>query len=225
MKIFTFAMLCATALLFTSCSKDDATVTPPNSTTAVSEYWMPTAAGSRIILEEVSVTKMGSVTMDSSVRSTTMTMMPGTKTTLDGKSALIIQNIGSSKSVLDTSYSYLVLTAESMVMYDDSLKAEDATVQLKAPLTVGNNWLLRSMDTVRCTIQSVTETVVTPAGTFQNCIRVRALPPFGEDVTATSDFYFAKGVGVVKYEVLATGDVGGFTYTMRVLSTLKSKSF
>ena len=82
MKIFTFAMLCATALLFTSCSKDDATVTPPNSTTAVSEYWMPTAAGSRIILEEVSVTRMGSVTMDSSVRSTTMTMMPGTKTCL-----------------------------------------------------------------------------------------------------------------------------------------------
>jgi hypothetical protein len=225
MKQITFAMLCATALLFTSCSKDDSPATPPNTSTSASDYWMPTAAGSRLVFETVDVSKVGTVTMDSSVGSLTFTMLPGTKTMKDGKTAFIVQTISTSKTITDTALGYLVLSAASIVMYDDSLTAERAITQLKAPLTVGNSWLPAASDTTHFTIASISETVSTPAGTFQNCIRVHTVGPYSGDIPMTEDIYFAKGIGLVKFAWVVTTTIASDTYTMTSTTTLKSKNF
>ena len=226
MKLVMYTSICVFAIFTASCSKDDSPASPPVASMYASDYWMPTAAGTRLLLEETSVSTTGGITTDSSVETSEFRMMPGTKTTRDGKSAFILQNVNTSGSNRDTSFSYLVLSTASMMAYDDSLYAKDATTYLKAPITIGNTWLTKESDTLHSSITSVTETVVTPAGTFSNCIRVSnvvANPFVG--VPMTQDFYLARGVGLVRMSLQATASIGGTTVTYRSNSLLKSKSF
>lgn len=47
----------------------------------------------------------------------------------------------------------------------------------------------------RVEIVSTTETVKTPAGTFQNCLHLRETTPLERDV---SHKYYASGIGIIK---------------------------
>lgn len=67
-------------------------------------------------------------------------------------------------------------------------------VLIKAPLKVGTKWI---SDGWLHEIVSVREQVVTPAGVFSDCLKIRAVSPDG---TTSVDRYHKKGVGVVRTE-------------------------
>jgi len=76
---------------------------------------------------------------------------------------------------------------------------------LCAPLAVGTSWksVLSVSSTEKYEITAVGETVVTPAGTFRDCLRVRALnhAPGGTDLV--NEITYAPGVGPVRIETFA----------------------
>ena len=72
-------------------------------------------------------------------------------------------------------------------------------VILRIPFEPGNTW--KSSDTVVYEIISVTETVVTPAGTWSNCIKVMSQYP-----DSVIYRYYCSGIGMVKSEFVS-GDI------------------
>ncbi len=81
------------------------------------------------------------------------------------------------------------------------IKSTESTIILKAPLKVGTKW--GPSDQAR-EIISVTETVDTPIGQFQDCIAVKVTFPHSTIIE-----YFKKSVGMVKREF----ESEGFTVT------------
>jgi hypothetical protein len=79
---------------------------------------------------------------------------------------------------------------------------------LCAPLEVGNRWTstVSVASTERYEIAAVGETVVTPAGTFAGCVRVRAhnRAPGGADHVL--EMTYAPGIGPVRIETFAVVD-------------------
>jgi len=91
-------------------------------------------------------------------------------------------------------YMYIRHDEDGMVEW---LSDGEPVYRLKDPLIEGHNWLDPNSAEHRFTIESTTDAVVVPAGSFDNCIRLREHegrgdPPF--DVVA----WFAQGVGIVK---------------------------
>lgn len=81
----------------------------------------------------------------------------------------------------------------------------DNTVIIKAPIKKGTKW--KTKDGER-EIQSITDTVDTPAGKFTNCLKIAIKTP-----DSTVYEYYHSGTGLVKREYVAKD--------MRVSSTLK----
>jgi hypothetical protein len=223
MKHLSSALLLALALIASSCSKNDNnTVSPPASAVA-SDYWMPTSAGTRTILEGSSVASRDGVVVDSSGQQTTMIMLGIKKPTLDNKSAYVLHTIDNSGTSSDTTESYIVLSATSIMSYDSSLAASAASTWLQTPLTVGNSWLFRPSDTTHYRITSVTETVVTPGGTFTNCVHItQTSSDLASGAVITADVYIAKGVGLVRTHMHGTftllGSVIGYNSDVKLVS-------
>jgi hypothetical protein len=74
-----------------------------------------------------------------------------------------------------------------------------------APLDVGASWssVVSVTSTEHYRIAAVGETVTTPAGTFEGCLRVRASNRAGEDVENVLEIAYAPGVGPVRIETFA----------------------
>ena len=225
MKQLSSALLLLLALVASSCSKDDNTVSPPAAAVA-SDYWMPTTAGAKSMFEGSSVLSRPGSTVDSTAEAMTMVMLGIKKPTLDGKSAYVVHTYNATTTGTDTTESYMALSATAITMYDSSLAAGTASTMLQTPLTVGNSWLYQPSDTVHYRIVSTSETVVTPAGTFTNCLQIRhsATDPTTGG-TGTQDYYVARGVGLVRVQVLATFTFLGTTATYRTDMKLVSKTF
>jgi len=230
MRGLLYAALCSVLLFTAACNKDDSPSTP-NASTATTDYWLPAAVGSRSLLEGSVVSKMGGLTVDSTWETLQFTMLSGTKTTLDGKTASTLQVLSTSDGSMDTTMNYIVATAASIMLYEENLDLNDASTLLKAPLTVGNSWKSKSpnassTDSTVFTIASVTETVATPAGTYQNCVQVRALFQHGiGDIPMTQDMYYAKGIGIVRITFEGSGTIEGVSASYKSDLKLKSKSF
>ncbi len=73
------------------------------------------------------------------------------------------------------------------------------------PFEVGNAWasVVSVSSTERYEIAAVGETVTVPAGTFENCIRVRARNRAGPGAEHVLETTYAPGVGVVRLETFA----------------------
>ncbi len=228
MKALLCTSLCAVILFSAACSDDDSTT--PTASTSASDYWLPAAAGSRTVFDQTDVSTVNGVRTDSTVGTVQFTMLAGTKTTSDSKTASTLQVLTTSDTGVDTTVNYLVASAAAIIIYEEDLLAENATTILKAPLTVGSSWISHNstaaVDSVQFTIASVTETVATPAGTFQNCIHARAAYQHSLlDMQMTQDIYFAKGVGLVLLLIEGSGTVAGITASYKSETRLKSKSF
>ena len=220
-------LLILLAIVASSCSKDNTNPVTPPAAAAASDYWMPSGSGTRIVLQGDVITSRDGVVLDSSRQTTTMTMIGTKKTTLDGKSASAFQTISvSTGGKPDTTESYAVLSATAITMYDSSLAAFTASTILLFPLSVGNTWLYQPSDTVHYSLASISETVVTPGGTFSNCLRLRHLavdPATG--ATTDENFYMARGVGLVRLSMHGSYTLLGSTVTYNMDMKLLSKNF
>ncbi|HET9554716.1 MAG TPA: hypothetical protein VFP50_17245 [Anaeromyxobacteraceae bacterium] len=76
---------------------------------------------------------------------------------------------------------------------------------LCAPFTAGASWksVVSVSSTEKYEIAAVGETVVTPAGTFQGCVRVRALNRAAPGADLVNEISYAPGVGPVRIETFA----------------------
>lgn len=76
---------------------------------------------------------------------------------------------------------------------------------LCAPLAVGTSWksVLSVSSTERYEITAVGEVVSTPAGTFRDCVRVRAVNHAGPGTDLVNEITYAPGVGPVRIETFA----------------------
>jgi hypothetical protein len=72
------------------------------------------------------------------------------------------------------------------------------------PIEPGASWtsVVSSSVTERYRVAAVGETVTVPAGTFQNCVRVRS-QAFAAGVEQVAELTYAPGVGLVKLETFA----------------------
>ncbi len=76
---------------------------------------------------------------------------------------------------------------------------------LCAPLATGTSWasVVSVSSTERYEIAAVGETVVTPAGTFTGCVRVRGLNRAAPGTDLVNEISYAPGVGPVRIETYA----------------------
>ena len=79
---------------------------------------------------------------------------------------------------------------------------------LCAPLAVGNRWssVVAAGSTERYEIAAVGESVTTPAGRFDGCVRVRAHNRASAGVDHVLEISYAPGVGPVRIETFAVVD-------------------
>jgi len=76
---------------------------------------------------------------------------------------------------------------------------------LCGPVAAGTSWtsVVSVSSTERYEIAAVGETVVTPAGTFTGCVRVRALNRAAPGTDLVNEISYAPGVGPVRIETFA----------------------
>jgi hypothetical protein len=76
---------------------------------------------------------------------------------------------------------------------------------LCAPLVVGTSWksVLSVSSTEKYEITAVGETVTTPAGSFRDCVRVRAVNHAAAGTDLVNEITYAPGVGPVRIETFA----------------------
>ncbi len=76
---------------------------------------------------------------------------------------------------------------------------------LCGPLVVGTSWksVLSVSSTEKYEIAAVGESVVTPAGTFDGCVRVRAVNHAAPGTDLVNEITYAPGVGPVRIETFA----------------------
>jgi len=108
-----------------------------------------------------------------------------------------------SEAGVPPSYMYLRHTEDGLFQWQ--WEAEPIP-RLIEPLMQGHSWLDPNSAEHRFTIERTDETVVVPAGAYDNCIRLREYegrgdPPF--DVLV----WFAEGVGIVKDQVWVDGEM------------------
>jgi hypothetical protein len=79
---------------------------------------------------------------------------------------------------------------------------------LCGPIVVGTRWssVLSPTSTESYEIVAVGERVVTPAGPFEGCVRVRAITRAAADTELINEISYAPGVGPVRIEVIAVGN-------------------
>lgn len=79
---------------------------------------------------------------------------------------------------------------------------------LCGPLAVGTRWssVLTPTSTESYEIVAVGERVVTPAGAFDGCVRVRANTRASADTELINEISYAPGVGPVRIEVITVGN-------------------
>jgi hypothetical protein len=79
---------------------------------------------------------------------------------------------------------------------------------LCGPIAVGTRWssVLSPTSTESYEIVAVGERVVTPAGTFEGCVRVRANMRADAGTALINETSYAPGVGPVRIEVVTVGD-------------------
>jgi hypothetical protein len=79
---------------------------------------------------------------------------------------------------------------------------------LCGPIAAGTRWssVLSPASTESYEIVAVGERVVTPAGSFDGCVRVRANTRAAADTELINEISYAPGVGPVRIEVLTVGN-------------------
>jgi hypothetical protein len=75
---------------------------------------------------------------------------------------------------------------------------------LCGPIAVGTRWssVLSPTATENYEIVSIDERVTTPAGSFQACVKVRAITRAAADIELINEITYAPGVGPVRIEVI-----------------------
>jgi hypothetical protein len=92
---------------------------------------------------------------------------------------------------------------------------------LCGPIAVGTRWasVLSPLATERFEIVAVDERVVTPAGRFEGCVRVRARTRADASTELINETSYAPGVGPVRIEVIT---VGGGKAVQQFLAVLRA---
>ena len=83
-----------------------------------------------------------------------------------------------------------------------------ARALLCGPIAVGTTWtsVLSPTSSERYEIVSIDERVVTPAGTFEGCVKVRAVTHAAANTELINEISYAPGVGPVRIEVIAVAN-------------------
>ena len=95
---------------------------------------------------------------------------------------------------------------------------------LCGPIQVGTRWtsVVSPTSTERYEIVAVGERVVTPAGTFEGCVRVRANTRAAADTELLNEISYAPGVGPVRIEVITVGKGTAVTQFRAVLRAYRA---
>ena len=214
-------------MIYASCSKDESNPPdPPPATTKASEYFMPLTTGNFTLLVGPTTTKLDTFPAMVSNDTTRYTVLAGTKTSAGGKSLRAIQTYnGSQSGSANTSVDYFYAGDTELTMFDSTLQETSADTYLKLPVQLNTPWKVSPQDTVLAVITSANETVATAAGTFTNCIKVTIHNSDATGFSATMDWYFAKGVGIVRMKVDAKMPIGSKALQINMDQTLRSKNF
>lgn len=74
-------------------------------------------------------------------------------------------------------------------------RADEPDLWLKVPSKVGDGWQTKWGSDVRWQVISTSETVTVPAGTFENCVRIRGTPA---GLSEGTDHWWAMGIGEIR---------------------------
>jgi len=118
---------------------------------------------------------------------------------------------------------YFVDTERGALRADaDCLHDRDRRL-LCAPIEVGRTWssVVSVSSTERYEIAAVGETVVTPAGRFDRCVRVRATNRAGAGAQIVLETTYAPGVGPVRIETFAVVGAAASPQVRAVLASYR----
>ena len=119
----------------------------------------------------------------------------------DNKYQIMIDNGGTiSANIYVINDESLIRTYSEAEVYDEkNVLDEESNMEdiiIKLPLKVGTKWESQGN---QCEITDIDATVTVPAGTFENCIIIKKIY---KESGASSNFYYCKGVGLVKSEYI-----------------------
>lgn len=187
---------------------------------------MPLVTGNFILLVGPTTSKLDTFPATVFNDTTRYTVLAVTKTSTGGKTLRAIQTYsGSQSGSANTSVDYLYAGDTELTMFDSTLQEANADTYLKLPVQLNTPWRFSSKDTVLAVIKSANETVTTTAGTFTNCIKVTIHNSDATGFSATIDWYFSKGVGIVRMKVDAKVPIGLKSLQITMDQTLQSKNF
>lgn len=112
-------------------------------------------------------------------------------------------------TILGIEDGYFVDDAGGRMKVDQDGLRDDKRYLLKSPVAVGQKWMavLSVTSTEHYEVTSVSATVTTPKGTFENCAVVKGTNRIDADKTLVSEWTYAPGVGIVKMATsLKNGD-------------------
>ncbi len=212
---------------FMSCSKDDDTPNNPAAGPGIpSDYMVPGGAGKQLTLEGQSIMTRTGAPADTNFILMTTIGTGGTATAFDGRNAMHFITINVDGADTDTSDAYMFADDKVYLSYRTPLSKAEVDTILKAPLAVGTTWMSGDdQEPTPSRIVSLSETVVTPAGTFKDCILVRAESSDSTGSSMSQEIWMAKGVGPVRFKVRINATLMGLTYEMKSEALLKSKNY
>lgn len=123
----------------------------------------------------------------------------------DNKHQIMVDNGGTRAAniyvIIDDSIVHTYMEGE---VYDDKnvldMEENMNQIKIKLPIEVGNKW---DSEGNSYEITDISTSVTVPAGTFKDCIVIKEVY---KDTTAHSNFYYKKGVGLVKSEYKTDDD-------------------
>jgi hypothetical protein len=98
--------------------------------------------------------------------------------------------------ICDTFY---VHATDSLILRYQSLDSPESLRLMVLPLEVGAFWFSHPSVPIKDEVAGLDETVTVPAGTFTGCAHIHEPFTASEAAGSYNDFYFADGVGVVKF--------------------------
>jgi len=119
----------------------------------------------------------------------------------DDKYQVMVDNGGTvSANIYVLSDESLIRTYSEAEVYDDKNILDEKenmnNIMIKAPIEIGTKWESQGD---QCEITDINATVTVPAGTFENCIVIKETY---NETGAFTNYYYCKGVGLVKSEYI-----------------------
>jgi hypothetical protein len=194
----------------------------PAASVSASEFWMPLLPGNSAEFLVISSVVSGSWTLNDTILHR-YTVAASTVRSLDGA---IIRPVRVSWSGAhpDSMDQYPHPTSDAVLVYGEDLEPAHADTVLRLPFTAGNAWRMANQPQGRISITSADTAVSTPAGLFEHCVCTRTEWADSADSARISQC-FARGVGLIRYDMLRLNPGGGTAMRITSSGVLVSKNY